>query len=130
MNQTGKKSIVISLQKSEEGEVTVERLTRAMRRLRSTPTTNRAFRTAQELILGSMRTARQLRHLPQIGEERPCAVCGLYEDSADYLSGIQHVFQFCGLARFCTGLCLDLIMMVFGVQIQVQGKEGPRIVYY
>ena len=54
----------------------------------------------------------------QIGEERPCSLCGLFEDSADYLSGIQQIFQYCGLAKFSRELCSHLIMMTFGLQIQ------------
>ena len=84
-----------------EGEVTLARLMKGMRRLMETPTTNRSYRTAQELILGAVRLSKHLKYNPQIGVERPCSACQIYEDEKDYMTGLQHMLQYCGQAIFC-----------------------------
>ena len=100
-----------------EGEVTLTRLMKAMARLMETPTTNRSYRTAQELILGAVRLSKHLKYNPQIGVERPCAACRVYEDDKDYMTGLQHMLQYCGQAIFCRSLASDLIMRTFGTKI-------------
>ena len=106
-----------------EGEVTLTRLMRAMTRLNKTPTTNKSYRTAQELILGAVRVSKHLKYNPQIGVERPCSACQLYEDERDYMTGIQHMLQYCGQAVFCRSLATDLILMTFGTKIECNLNE-------
>ena len=100
----------------QEGTITLSRLREAMARNEKVPAVNRAQRTSAEFILGAVRTAKHLKHLPEIGTSRPCVYCQIYE-RGNRFSGINHFLQQCGVARFTISRIRDMVMVATGVRI-------------